>query len=92
MAQQKACSELITCAYRESFFPVNNTKPAINPCSIRDWDIAGGGDWAENRIIPYYARASESRSTLLIRFPRCSKTWTIRSLCYIWFLAVSRIA
>jgi CDP-glucose 4,6-dehydratase len=75
-SSSKACSELITRAYRESFFPVKkNSEPAISLCSMRAGNIIGGGDWAEHRLIPDFVRALKSGSTLLIRYPDAVRPW-----------------
>ena len=46
----KACSEIITNSYRESF--LNNQNNCLKIASVRAGNVIGGGDWSENRLIP----------------------------------------
>ena len=67
----KGCSELITNAYRKSFFDASN----CNIASVRAGNVLGGGDWAENRLIPDLLRSIESKSTFVIRNPNSTRPW-----------------
>jgi CDP-glucose 4,6-dehydratase len=67
----KACSELITHAYRQSFFKSTTCKIA----SARAGNVIGGGDWAENRILPDAFRAIENQTELIIRNPNSIRPW-----------------
>ncbi|MBV6419257.1 MAG: CDP-glucose 4,6-dehydratase [Ignavibacteriaceae bacterium] len=68
----KACSELITASYIESFFNKENTACAA---SVRAGNVIGGGDWAENRIVPDFFRAITKKEKLLIRYPYATRPW-----------------
>jgi CDP-glucose 4,6-dehydratase len=68
----KGCSELITHSYIKSFFN-NDDAPAI--ASGRAGNVIGGGDWAENRIIPDIIRAYTSKSETNIRNPHSVRPW-----------------
>ncbi|MES2376106.1 MAG: CDP-glucose 4,6-dehydratase [Bacteroidota bacterium] len=67
----KGCSELITSSYMSSFFQ----DTATNIASVRAGNVIGGGDWAENRIIPDFYRAIKSKSELIIRNPYSTRPW-----------------
>jgi len=67
----KACSDLISECYSTSFF--RNT--GVNIASARSGNVIGGGDWAENRLIPDIVRATLNRSTLEIRNPNFVRPW-----------------
>lgn len=67
----KACAELITGAYRNSFF--ENTEVKIS--TVRAGNVIGGGDWAENRIIPDIYRAINENKVLEIRNPYATRPW-----------------
>ncbi|MBF0442123.1 MAG: CDP-glucose 4,6-dehydratase [Oligoflexales bacterium] len=72
----KACAELVTKAYRSSFFNLNNYsdhKVAIS--TVRAGNVIGGGDWAEDRLIPDCIRAYLSQKTLEIRYPEAVRPW-----------------
>jgi CDP-glucose 4,6-dehydratase len=72
----KACSEIITASYRSSFFNpdnYNNHQKAI--ATARAGNVIGGGDWAENRIIPDIIRAVTNDEKLLLRNPTAVRPW-----------------
>lgn len=68
----KGCSELITHSYLKSFFSKEST---ANIASGRAGNVIGGGDWAENRIIPDIMRAHLTNSESVIRNPNSVRPW-----------------
>ncbi len=68
----KGCSELITHAYQNSFFSADGT-PAI--ASARAGNVIGGGDWADNRIIPDTLRSYLNNTPLVLRNPESIRPW-----------------
>ncbi len=68
----KGCSELITHSYIKSFFSKERT---ANVASARAGNVIGGGDWAENRILPDIMRAYEQKNNLEIRNPNSVRPW-----------------
>lgn len=65
-SNSKSCSELVTYSYRHSFFEDNNS------CAIstaRSGNVIGGGDFAENRIIPDCMRSILNGESILLRNP-----------------------
>jgi len=68
----KGCSELITNSYIKSFFTKEGT---AHVASARAGNVIGGGDWADNRIIPDMIRAYESNQTSEIRNPNSVRPW-----------------
>lgn len=70
-SSSKGCAELVTAAYRRSFF-----EPAgIALASARAGNVIGGGDWAEDRLIPDFLRAIDAGVTLKIRSPQSTRPW-----------------
>lgn len=71
-SNSKGCSELVTQAYRQSYF--NN---GAGPClaSGRAGNVIGGGDWAEDRLIPDTLRAFELGEKVVIRNPNATRPW-----------------
>lgn len=67
----KACSEIVTSAYRKSFFQEKNQFIA----SVRAGNVIGGGDWAVDRLIPDFFRSVDTGKTLLIRSPDSIRPW-----------------
>lgn len=68
----KGCSELITNSYIKSFFSKEAT---AHVASGRAGNVIGGGDWAENRIIPDMMRAYQANKTSEIRNPNSVRPW-----------------
>lgn len=64
-SNSKSCSELITNSYRSSFF--SNVQIAVS--TARAGNVLGGGDFANDRIIPDCIRAMERQETILVRNP-----------------------
>jgi CDP-glucose 4,6-dehydratase len=68
----KACSELVTASYRNSFF---NTDGAAVLASARAGNVIGGGDWGECRIVPDCMRALSNNEPIIIRNPLSVRPW-----------------
>jgi CDP-glucose 4,6-dehydratase len=66
----KGCAELVTAAYRESFFA--DTVPVA---SVRAGNVIGGGDWAVDRIIPDSVRALTAGEPIVVRNPDAVRPW-----------------
>ncbi len=72
----KACAEILTNSYINSFFKLNlysNHQKAI--ATARAGNVIGGGDWADNRLIPDIARSLEKSETLVLRSPNATRPW-----------------
>jgi CDP-glucose 4,6-dehydratase len=70
-SSSKACSELVTAAYRRSFL-----EPAgIHLASARAGNVIGGGDWAVDRLVPDFLRALDAGQTLSVRSPLATRPW-----------------
>jgi CDP-glucose 4,6-dehydratase len=71
-SNSKGCSELVTKAYRKSFFnDLNSAKIA----SARAGNVIGGGDWAEDRLIPDIFKSFQEKKPILIRNPYAIRPW-----------------
>jgi CDP-glucose 4,6-dehydratase len=68
----KGCSELITHSYITSFFNKDNT---AHVASGRAGNVIGGGDWADNRVIPDMMRAYEAKQNVSVRNPSSVRPW-----------------
>lgn len=69
----KACAELVTDCYRKSFFSAPNAPTRI--ASARAGNVIGGGDWAEDRVVPDIVRAANAGHALRIRNPSAVRPW-----------------
>lgn len=75
-SNSKGCAELVTSAYRQSYFPVEKyTKHQVAIASARAGNVIGGGDWSEDRLIPDAIKAFEANETLIIRNPLATRPW-----------------
>ena len=70
-SSSKGCSELVTAAYRRSFFEAS----AVHVASARAGNVIGGGDWANDRLIPDFLRALDAGKPLIIRSPQAVRPW-----------------
>lgn len=70
-SNSKGCSELVTSAYRRSFFQQGSTALA----SVRAGNVIGGGDWALDRLVPDILRAFEAGQPVTIRNPHATRPW-----------------
>jgi CDP-glucose 4,6-dehydratase len=75
-SSSKGCAELVTSAFRNSFFnPARHAEHGVALASARAGNVIGGGDWAEDRLIPDAVRAFTKGERLGIRFPEAIRPW-----------------
>jgi CDP-glucose 4,6-dehydratase len=76
-SNSKGCSELVTSAFRNSFFnPADYGKThQVALASARAGNVIGGGDWAEDRLIPDFIRALNNNEKVKIRSPYAIRPW-----------------
>jgi len=71
-SSSKGCAELVTSAFRRSFF-----EPAGGPqaASVRAGNVIGGGDWSDDRLLPDLMRAALEGEPLRVRNPDAIRPW-----------------
>ncbi|MEI7726550.1 MAG: CDP-glucose 4,6-dehydratase [Bacteroidota bacterium] len=75
-SNSKGCSELVTSAFRNSYFNPNDyLKHGVALASARAGNVIGGGDWAADRLIPDFLRSIIKGEKLLIRSPQAIRPW-----------------
>ncbi|WP_321927953.1 CDP-glucose 4,6-dehydratase [Paraburkholderia guartelaensis] len=75
-SSSKGCTELVTAAYRSSFFnPAAYDKHGVAIASARAGNVIGGGDWAVDRLIPDIIRAIGNGERVSIRSPHAIRPW-----------------
>jgi len=75
-SNSKACSELITSSYRNSFFISNESKKHnVSLASCRAGNVIGGGDWGHNRLIPDIMKGILNNKIIKIRNPNSTRPW-----------------
>jgi CDP-glucose 4,6-dehydratase len=71
-SSSKGCAELVTAAYRASFFSGDDA-PAV--ATVRAGNVIGGGDWANDRLVPDLMRAFADGRPAIIRYPSATRPW-----------------
>ncbi len=72
----KGAAEIVTAAYLRSFFPPEElASHSIKVASVRAGNAIGGGDWANDRIIPDTVRALRVQQPVMLRNPRSIRPW-----------------
>lgn len=75
-SNSKGCAELVTAAYRNSYFnPQQYEQHGLAVASARAGNVIGGGDWAVDRLIPDMLRAFYEGRTVHIRSPHAIRPW-----------------
>lgn len=74
-SSSKGCAELVTSAYRKSFFGTATSQHAARVATARAGNVIGGGDWALDRLVPDIVRALESRCPIIVRNPHSTRPW-----------------
>jgi CDP-glucose 4,6-dehydratase len=75
-SNSKACAELVTNAYRNSFFnPKNYQKHGVAIATVRAGNVLGGGDWAKDRLFPDIYTSLIKNKQLTIRSPHSKRPW-----------------
>jgi CDP-glucose 4,6-dehydratase len=73
-SSSKGCAELITAAYRRSFFKTGDSH-GVRLASVRAGNVIGGGDWARDRLIPDCVRSLTAKSPVIVRNPEAVRPW-----------------
>lgn len=84
----KACAELVVASYRRFFLDPERQGTSLS--SVRAGNAIGGGDWAEDRIIPDCIRALQTEASILVRNTAAVRPWqhVFEPLAgYLWLAA-----
>ena len=75
-SNSKGCAELVSSAYRSSFFNADNyAQHGVALATVRAGNVIGGGDWAQDRLIPDILAAFEQGKLVDIRNPHAIRPW-----------------
>lgn len=75
-SNSKGCAELVTASYRSSFFnPADYARHGTAVATARAGNVIGGGDWAQDRLIPDIIAAFEKGQPVNIRNPNAIRPW-----------------
>jgi CDP-glucose 4,6-dehydratase len=73
----KACAEIATGSYRDSFWPISGFGESHRTllATARAGNVVGGGDWAADRLVPDLMRAAATKGIATIRNPDSTRPW-----------------
>lgn len=75
-SNSKACTELVTSSFVNSFFnPADYSSHGVAVSTARAGNVFGGGDWADDRLIPDLIRAYRDKVAPVIRYPGAVRPW-----------------
>lgn len=75
-SNSKGCAELVASSYRQSFFNANKySEHGCALASVRAGNVIGGGDWADDRLIPDILQAFTNKKKVEIRSPHAIRPW-----------------
>ena len=75
-SSSKACAELVTAAYRQSFFnEADYEKHGVAVATARAGNVIGGGDWAADRLLADCIRSFANEEPIIVRNPRGIRPW-----------------
>jgi len=75
-SSSKGCAELVTSAYRNSYFSTDGSSPTgAAVASVRAGNVIGGGDWSEDRLVPDIIKSFVSHRYVIIRNPNSIRPW-----------------
>lgn len=72
-SSSKACAELITAAYRRSFF--DSEQGSLSVATARAGNVIGGGDWSHDRLLPDIVRSVLAQQPVVLRNPLATRPW-----------------
>ena len=71
----KACQEIVTLSYLNSYFGKNREFENVNVATVRAGNIIGGGDWSKERLVPDIMRSIFEEKQIIIRSPDSIRPW-----------------
>lgn len=83
----KAATEILVSSFRRSFF---SSKGSPRLVTARAGNVVGGGDWADNRLIPDIFKNFKKEEPLLIRYPKSTRPWQHVLDCNYGYLQLAK--
>jgi CDP-glucose 4,6-dehydratase len=74
-SNSKACSELVTQSFRDSFFATAGASSAKSIATARAGNVIGGGDWTRDQLIPDVMNAFHEKRPVVLRNPQATRPW-----------------
>jgi CDP-glucose 4,6-dehydratase len=90
-SNSKSCSELVTHSYKKAFFTKEDGTAKVLVSTARAGNVIGGGDFAEDRIIPDCVRAAVSGKEVIVRNPFSVRPYQhVLEPLYVYLLIVAK--
>jgi len=91
-SSSKACAELVSRSFRDSFFPVSEYDAhGVALATARAGNVVGGGDWTPDQLIPDVMRAFEAGEAVRLRSPRAIRPWQHVLDCLAGYLKLAEL-
>jgi CDP-glucose 4,6-dehydratase len=74
-SSSKACAELVTQAFINSFFSLPEISSRVGIATARAGNVIGGGDWTSGRLLPDAMRAFSRKEPIFLRYPNAVRPW-----------------
>jgi CDP-glucose 4,6-dehydratase len=71
-SSSKAAAELVLAAYQDSFY---HDRQTLGIASVRAGNILGGGDWAQDRLVPDIIKSLRAKAPIILRNPGATRPW-----------------
>jgi CDP-glucose 4,6-dehydratase len=71
----KACAEIVTSSYRDSFFGLTAGGHQASVATARAGNVLAGGDWSSERLVPDLVRSIQNGEQLVLRYPNSVRPW-----------------
>ena len=89
-SSSKAAAELVLSAYQNSFF---SNRQELGVASVRAGNILGGGDWAEDRLVPDIIKSLRHKTPIILRNPSATRPWQhVLAQLFGYLLLASRLS
>src|SRR5215831_8097543 len=89
-SNSKACSELVTQAFVDSFFRIEGSKAPAKPiASARAGNVIGGGDWTRDQLLPDVMNALRHGRSIVLRNPQSVRPWQFVLDCLGGYLSLA---
>jgi CDP-glucose 4,6-dehydratase len=89
-SNSKACSELVTQSFRDSFWPATSgAAPDKLIATARGGNVIGGGDWTRDQLVPDVVNAVREGCPVVLRNPKATRPWQFVLDCLGGYMALA---
>jgi CDP-glucose 4,6-dehydratase len=88
-SSSKACSELVTQAFADSYFSDAGAEPTKLIATARAGNVIGGGDWTPDQLVPDVVKAFHEGRQPVLRNPQSVRPWQFVLDCLAGYLTLA---